>query len=297
MSKSLTFETRSYGSIVDIIKIVENRGYSQKLSRNIQETKTLCYCQLVSIFEIIQAAYSVLQVRYSLAACIIARSLLEHVIDEFYVALRDDVWINKLFSKYHLMTQYWFRDMIQYSQDEVPRVVREYREYVSSDYMNLIPKHKKSKKAILTSDEMDKQIKRKYLRGWSGQTFTDRANEVKRMIEPYFLDESDTRFMALENSEGDLFFNNLEKYFKFYSNYTHPTAYSSVPHFNPKKGSFEFSYQYLDKTLKMQESFLVLCCDESIRGFSITLGKEEGQELTKAIESTLLSAYTSFHNN
>lgn len=303
--------------IDNIINIIEQEVCAFEFSKDLTNTPFLCRFLLLTIFSIIKSAYHCIEDRCKVACDILIRSLIEYVIDLKFIALNDDPKYNRRFGNYHKLILYWRKDEIENYRQEIPRIEREYKEYVASEFPDLVkervvknevvdlcglkPEDKVRKinmefpgliladnnaekikgwsqirinKEIINSDidywkVVDKKIKGMYQKSWSGLNFHSRVEKIKRMAK-----------------DEDPSLERISFMFRYYSNFTHPTAYGTVFGFNPKDMTYSDELKVSDPALKQAEQHLFHNLDASIRDFIRTLEGNTARELHGKYDNT-----------
>jgi len=303
--------------IYHIIEAVESGLRQYEFSKNLHITKTLSRCFLVSIFQMIRGTYAALDMRSLLVYQITCRSIIEHLIDLYFVALYNDSTLNRQFADYHRLLLYWGTKDIEFYVEEIPRVEREYRDYVLSEFPSIVNSFTCVNRGVAVPDweTIDKKLRNKYRNHWSGLSFYSRVTAIivawfgrdeqgvvvedwreihekakvasgKNWPKMSFKDRCVAIVQQLPAQSQDRLVGSLDEIDRFlldavlnygqFSNYTHPTSYSSVPHHNPETGTFQLDYNYPDYQLRDAEHFLFLLLSASIDGFSLCLPSDQG---------------------
>jgi hypothetical protein len=248
--------------VLELAQWLQNDIMQIELPKSLYDTKVVCRCFVVSICDVISGAFGALEAWSTTSYDIICRSLLEEVVDLKYLALSNSVVLNRRFANYHKLTQYWIRSEIQSYKDEIPRMEAEYYAYASVEFASeLNPKRVQNKESgisLIKFSEIDKVIKDKYSRHWSGQSFIERTNLVRK------------------HSIGSVFLERLNFLWKFLSNSTHPTVYSMIPHFNPSSGGFEQEYSPTTESMQDYELRLYLFLEVAAEAFYCTSVERDG---------------------
>ena len=266
------FPIKSKENMEDIMQRVESAVDQFHYPNSLYETRTLCRCFLSSIFSMIRAAYGVAEIREYMAINVLARSIAEHIIDLRYIALKNDRRMNRRFTNYYKLSRYWYRDFIQYRKNDLPRIESEYRDYVLSDFQDAVVD---AAFLPLVSNagwkQIDKCIKDRYWRGWSGLSSTARIREIEDM-------RSLPMFQEI-----------VPRWFNYMSSYTHPTSYS-IPHFNLENQSFSVAYDKSRAPLIDPEEFLYLAIDLTIESFCISLEEAESKVINDLFRRLVVKA-------
>lgn len=327
----MKYETTIATEIARIVEALESKLEEQEFTKNLCETKTLCRCFLLSLFQLIQGVYAALQVRSLLTYEITCRSIIEHIIDLYLIALRSDIVTNRRFANYHKILLYRGAKDVEFYVEEIPRIKREYRDYVLNEFPDVIDKHTHLAEGIAVPNwrEIDRKIENKYRNHWSGMTFYDRVIAVvvalygRRKLRVLIDDWQSYHGQAIR-SAGDQWqrmsfkekclevlrqvssqgqhshkptLDDIEPFtmqamsaYQKFSNYIHPSSYSTVPHHNPATGAFELSYNYSDNLLQDAEHFLFLLLDASVQGYSICLTAQEENQWIEYFHGLVNSA-------
>jgi len=128
----------------------------------------------------IRGVISSLEERVDLVHLITTRSIIEHLIDLAFIALKDDKKLNILFENYYLIVRYTSRKETEYFTDEIPRIEKEYREYILKYFIEIVKKYSNKSGLIAVPDweKIDDYISNKYKISWSGKSFYDRNLSV-----------------------------------------------------------------------------------------------------------------------
>ncbi len=253
-----------YGQeMFELVDAIERKLDQYEYVNDLNNTITLARCFLISIISLIQSAYQALEIRNLLGHRVLARSLLDYTVDLMYIALHKDTALNDQFVNYCKLFLYWTADEIKSFPGEIPRLKREYKEYVRVAYPDVVNKAEN----VLGDDsaklwhEIDRKMN-KYRKGWTGLNFHEKVSVIEKMM-----------------GGPDTAIPGLRYFFKTLSNYTHPTPYSAVPHFSPRDCSFKFYYDFTDEALREAEEMLFSLLEFSVRGFAQALGGNRGLEL------------------
>jgi hypothetical protein len=280
------FRPSCRNGVYRLIEDVQSRLPTYDLSKNLWLTRTVCWCILMAVFEIVKAGYATLEHRGHVGVHILCRSLVEYSLDLWLLALRNDTESNRRFANYHKLLLYWMRMEIENYPEEIPRIEQEYRDYVQAEFAQMSTKKKggDKQKSLLLWCNVEENVKKHFRKHWSGLDFPSRLREVESKLADFKLN--------LKHPQGfssDSVIPNLKKFYYHNSNFTHTTVYGAVPHFNPKTETFEFRFNFTDRTLADDEHSLVFATLDSILGFSVSLTEDERIRLISDLDNTILT--------
>jgi len=241
-----------------------------KYPNSLLETRTIGRCFLVSIFWMVKSAYRLFSEKEALGLLILARSICEYNIDFRYLVIKNDFVLNRRFVNYYKLTRYWLRDKIEYVKKAIPQIEEEYRQYIYSEFADVIAKTDTSNHGgdLLYPKDVDKTIKKRFRgHGWSGLSSEDRIKEILQV---------DNDFTTKDY---------LPFTFKIFSEYTHPTPYSTVPHFDFRTGTFQFHYIMTELDLKADEIYLIIAVELAVKSMCMALGDHDGSVLMEYYDS------------
>ncbi len=193
----MDYRARFCKEIYQIISELEHLLKQYRFSKNLYLTDTVCRCILVSVFQMIRGVFAALEVKSLLVYEITCRSMIEHVIDLYLIALHNDMALNRQFAGYHKLLLYWGAKDVEFFTEEVPRMEREYREYVLTEFPQIVNSFTDQSSGIAIPDwlKIDKKIRDKYKNHWSGLTFYNRViaivvalsskNELGRVVQDW----------------------------------------------------------------------------------------------------------------
>jgi hypothetical protein len=249
------------------------------LGGSIYNTVTLCSCILRSAMEMVQDAQACLGRRGHIGASVISRSVVEHLVDLRLLATRNDAASNRRFANYHRLILYFNRNDLTIDQAEIPRIEKEYKEYVRKEFPDIIQRHTKTSNdlALEDWDAIDEKMRNHYQwKGWSGANVPKRIKEILRRSKA-----------AVPLRKGDPYMDNARVFFARLSLFTHPSPYSSIPQFDPRKLGFKFRHKFSDDFLYRREKLLILMLWYGVEAFSHSLPREHGERFLRAFEVRL----------
>jgi len=254
-----------------------------ELSKNLYHTSTLCWCFLSGLFESARGLYATMDSGALTAARIINRSMVEHAIDMKLLALRNDETSNSRFANYHKMAQYFARTDIESHKDEIPKIARDYRDYVQTEYPEIVNRFTQSDPdlSFVLPDwpEIDRRIRGKFRGGWSGLTFNDKVLEIRKCKA-----SSARQNRAYQVSRSGAMLERIELVWKVLCNYTHPTAYSTVPKFVPSRGTFELLWETEPTKLEFSEKTALFVILDGANSFALAQPDKEANRIAADIE-------------
>lgn len=261
---------------MQIIEGIDNDLRGESIPHDLTKTTCLCACILRTISEMIRGAFCCLEGRSIVAYNQLCRSLLEHIIDMRYIALKNEQSINDRFANYNKIKHYLERDDIEFNRDKIPIIEKRYQEYVIAYFPDLIKTHtSKSLSGLLIPDwdAIEKSIRKSYLSGWSKKSFHDKVKEIERLLKHRFNFEDDDDFALI-----DPILDFAVRWFSFYSLHTHPSVFGSIPHFVPIDSSFKLEWEWPKKLSADKEGFLVSCLSYAHESFGFTFPDETGHK-------------------
>ncbi|MEE9443523.1 MAG: DUF5677 domain-containing protein [candidate division Zixibacteria bacterium] len=237
-------------------------------------TKTLCRCFMSSIFSLIRSAYATIEGREIVGFNVLGRSITEYLIDLRYIAANNDVKINRRFINYYKLLLYWNRDEFKFIDVDKDQLESNYRNYLANEFSELIitAKKKNDAKDKLSLSELDKSVKSKYKKSWSGLNSVDRLNNV------------------IKHYDNSIINKYLPFAFKFLSNYTHPTVYGCIPYFRTVDHSFYLDYDKKCDAMEEEEGVMYLAIEITVEALCKTLPANESHEIDNLVESIVSSS-------
>ena len=207
-----------------------------------EDTDTVCRHILISLYSIIRSLYTLMEQREYLSTGILMRSLTEYFIDALFIKCQDNRKYNSQFVKYPILIRYWYIPHLESFKDQTDKLAAEYQAYVETQFPEIKSKISKKSKPQMTSAQVyrkiDKKIKDKYKRGWSGLTLAQRIQTVRDKL------GNQSTFAAFLNA------------YKFHSQHTHATAYSTLLQTHPtasadadQRAESDFDLQQLERNV------------------------------------------------
>jgi len=253
-----------------VIEIISSKIKNQEYSNRLLETKTLGRCMFSSLLSLIRSAYLLAFEKEYLGFSVINRSIVEHLVDFRLITLSNNEEVNRQFINYYKLIRYWNRKWIENKTDDLERCDKEYNDFIFDHHQDLIKKFRpnNTNSLIVSSKEINKYLKGKYSKSWSGKTFNDRRSLIKE------------KSQATDRELFDVLF---EKTFVLMSQYTHPTPFSSIPNFNFKNLHFEKDYNKTRFNVDNANKLLALFSLLAIRSYAICLNGDSITRLSELI--------------
>ncbi|PKK83970.1 MAG: hypothetical protein CVT49_05970 [candidate division Zixibacteria bacterium HGW-Zixibacteria-1] len=304
--KTNLYKPRFKDEIENIINQIQLELKEYSFAKNLQVTDSVARCIVTTIFEAIRGCYQSIVIRNKLISEIVNRSIIEYMIDMQFLCISDDVKLNRQFSNYYLLQRYWVKDLIQFLKDDIPRIEKEYNEYIYSDFQDIILNAKlnhdpeSEKSPIIGPNLIDKKIRSIYKKNWSGLSFPDKLNRVinitgkarlEKLLKTADIKNNPSEILNAIKAHSDYYIiandiqeeasideitRKLGEYpwletllfsYKHYSNYVHGSPYSCIPHYDLKTGEFQFFYDYNDSSLFDVEKEMFLILDYTMQNF------------------------------
>lgn len=293
---------------------------ANNITRTLFETRTICYFYLLSIGQIIIGTLGALIQKDCLVSHIVARSLFEYLLDLMIVAKQDDLQFNKRFAKYHCLSLYLKRDIIDSYKDQIPQAHERYLSEIIETYPEFLNNTTDAKSRLIIPDwrKVERASSKLIRTGWIGLSYTEKLFAVLVMYtvnidyivglkkwqtvsqrlqstnglnwESFsFNEKSDMIIKEIQAEAGmqqlgleslDVNMQLFQKGFKFASEYTHPTPRSVVPHLNPMEGTFELHYHFGERSMQDAKQLLYLLYSSAISAVSPLFGQVEGKPLS-----------------
>jgi len=155
--------------------------FASNISKNLFETKTVCYFYLLTIGQIIIGSLGALQQKDCLVFHIVERSLFEYLLDLMIVSKEDDAQFNKQFAKYHHFSLYLKRDIIDDFKDVIPQAQERYISEIIEMYPKLLENTNDTKSKLIKPDwqKIEKKAFDKVIRkGWTGLSYQEKLFAV-----------------------------------------------------------------------------------------------------------------------
>lgn len=239
--------------IDQMIDMIRKRLNNIEYSHSLFDTRTLCRCIFSSILSLIESGCLLIRNKEITGYSIIARSIVEYIVDYRLLAARNDSKSNIRFANYYILLRYWERERFESTKRDLERIMTDYNEYISKHLAEDIREYKNRSKGynasdlsdekILTSmEEVDRYLRSRYRKSWSGMPFPERLQEVN---------------LSFTDAEKNMFGSIMDSYNVYMSQFTHPTPYSAIPHFNLKNGTFENDYDKVRHKIELPQKFLL----------------------------------------
>jgi hypothetical protein len=229
----------------------------------------------------IRGAIAALEVRSVKSFNVIYRALLEHTVDLRYIVVLNNEHLNLRFINYYKIILHKNRKQISTQQQEVPRIEKEFEEYILN-FMNDIIKEfekKKNGKELIDWSHLTKLIYKRFSNSWTGQSFSQRVKEIKSA------DKQVSYLRSKGRPAQDPLLEDVSYFWSIYSSYTHPTPYSAIPHFSPRDQSFQPRYSYSNDLLLQREKYLFLILEFNVETYSISFDNDFYIEFMKKAAS------------
>jgi hypothetical protein len=152
-------------------------------------------------------------------------------------------------------------------------LTREYQEYLIRDLQSIL-NGLSTPSQLINLRDVDKKIKSHFRKHWSGLDSTARISAVINSKAVSAMSES------IQNTLKDF----MQTSFRFMSNYTHPTPYSSIPAFDGGR-AFEFHFAKESDSMLEDERILYIAYCAAIELFCIALGEIDGSDLRIFLEN------------
>lgn len=120
---------------------------------------------------------------------------------------------------------------------------------------------------------------------WPNLEFPEKLARILSEIPKKFLRRDVEDLLSLDHLLPSIMLS-----WNYYSVNTHPTPYSSIPHYSPSKETFEFEHNHPDSELQSLEETLLLLLDYSCEAFSYCLEGEERPAFRKNFYKHVRSA-------
>lgn len=264
--------------ILTIAAKIVKRVDKDYASKDLAQTSVLCRYFLITVFEIIRACFGCVETRNRVASVILSRSIVEYNIDLHYLALRDDIQLNRRFAQYYKLWLYWHRDKVKYHKEYIPWSEEEYQDYVFKEFQDEMA-DLKPKKGLVSAQALDRHIRSKYLKSWCGKSFPQRIDEIEKLIGEQYPER--LKYNDTPKLRGHLL------YFYSYSNFTHPSPFAVLPNLAPKLADFDLHHSPPDQLLQVCEEFLILSLHYAVQAFSDSLRAEAGSSLVTHMQALM----------
>ncbi|MCK4607093.1 MAG: hypothetical protein KAU35_07350 [candidate division Zixibacteria bacterium] len=277
-----TYRSLYKSELLAIAAKIAERVDKDYASKDWNQTPVLCRYFLITIFEIIRACFGCLEIRNRVAQEILSRSIVEYNIDLHYLALKDDIKLNRRFVNYYKLWLYWHRDKLKYHREYIPWSEEQYQAYVLDEFQdemkNMKPKQKtkkqpkeKPEKPLISVLGLDQHIKDKYMKSWCGMNFPQRIEEIETLISKHYPER--LQYNDTPKLRGYLL------YFYSYSNYTHPSPFAVLPNLAPKPSDFDLHHGPTDDQLQTCEEFLIQSLYYAVQAFADSLTSDRSSLL------------------
>lgn len=243
--------------IAKFTALIRTRTYE----KNLLNTITLCKCNLETVFEIGLSILACLKSKQLKPAIILSRSMLEYATDINYLALMNDVKLNKQYKNYFILLLKWYspRFESQESKDKLPWIDDKFIKHVAE-----LSKDLQTKEKIIDYRDIKKRIKQLYQTHWTGLDFASRMRKIKK---------------AYTKNQKEFLFDRLEDNYKIGCNYVHSNVYGGIPHFQPEKESFEFEYNVTHDFIETAEEGAFIILEFAISGYIYSLPRREQKSM------------------
>ena len=156
-----------------IISKVELFIRQQSPSKSLLETKTICYCYLLTIGQIIHADLAALSTGDLVVHQIVMRSLTEYLLDLMLVAKRNRNDFNRQFAGFHRLSIYFKRELIDEYKGQIAATREQYFKEVIEAYPEMFDTEPGAGPNLISPDwnKIEKQLKQRIRKGWTGLSF------------------------------------------------------------------------------------------------------------------------------
>lgn len=176
----MEYEGYYHDEIMLVMGGIERFERGLKFSSSLYDTKNLCRLFLNSTMQRVRGIYGALCTGDWLVFSSAMRTVIEGIVDQYYIALSNDRDINRLFADYYKLSLHWHCRYIEHYRTQIPKIKADYDKYVFEHMATKVTPKTKSKQQsrLTTAKEIDDAIESKYSGSWTGLSFYGRIQAI-----------------------------------------------------------------------------------------------------------------------